>query len=200
METAEFFTASVFCIYYFEAALFALLFLVSALILALIKATAKNYKTLLDLCLICLSASFLGTTLGLFIGLSNSPVVGVFVPALLTFCSGLVTYFFISKDTKFAYENRFIVILNLIFLSFFLIAGAEKGSAIRSAENYDEKAQEFSYKIQEKQYDFKLKVLAAAALKDPKAAVKVDTISLQAVRDLLKMNKTDSAKNAGYKK
>lgn len=76
-----------------------------------------------------LGFSFLGLTTGLLIGLSKSPVVGVVIPALLTFFGGFVTYSFIFAQKK--YEDGYVMIVILLCVSFSLILGVDYGTSIR---------------------------------------------------------------------
>lgn len=51
----------------------------------------------------CIGFAMLGGFIGLSIGLSKSPVVGVLMPAVLTFLGSLVGYFFATKSDKGEY-------------------------------------------------------------------------------------------------
>ncbi|HEX7847851.1 MAG TPA: hypothetical protein VF476_18755 [Chitinophagaceae bacterium] len=85
--------------------------------------------------------SFLGLSIGLLVGLSQSPVVHVTIPALLTFYGGFITYLF-AKDSFKDEESRLATILSAIAVSCFLLYGVELGSteknaAIKSAKEFD---------------------------------------------------------------
>lgn len=146
-------------------------------------------RKLFEIYLISISSSFLGTTLGLFIGLSNTPVVGVFVPALLTFISGIITYFYVTKKDEFVYENRIIVSINLILISFFLVVGAAKGSEKRLKIELEMQYRDYIYKIEEKEFDLKMKVVYEKSKKDTSEFETVKKINFEEVKDILKKNK-----------
>ncbi len=79
--------------------------------------------------LIALSFSFLGLSIGILIGSSVSPVIGVIIPALLTFFGGFVTYVFIFKGNSL--NDGYAVATIISSLSFFLILGADYAASMR---------------------------------------------------------------------
>lgn len=90
--------------------------------------------------LLVVAFSFLGYTIGLLIGLSQSPVVQAAIPALLTFYGGFITYLFAKESVKS--EAKTAIILSVIAVSFFLIYGVEIGSleknkALESAKKFE---------------------------------------------------------------
>ena len=80
--------------------------------------------------LLSVSFSCLGLTIGLLIGLSISPVIGVVIPALLTFFGGFITYAFVFGNKK--EEDGYIMIIILFTVSFFLILGSDYGASMRA--------------------------------------------------------------------
>lgn len=96
----------------------------------------KAGTVLLSLCF-----SFLGLSIGLLVGLSQSPVVHVTVPALFTFYGGFITYLF-AKDSFKDDEGKLATILSAIAVSCFLIYGVELGAreknvAFKSGKEFD---------------------------------------------------------------
>ena len=81
--------------------------------------------------LLTLSFSFLGFTIGLLVGLSQSAVVHVTIPALLTFYGGFLTYLF-AKDSFTTEIARKTILISAIAVSVFLIYGVEIGAAEKS--------------------------------------------------------------------
>jgi hypothetical protein len=101
--------------------------------------------------LLMLCFSFLGLSIGLLVGLSQSPVVNVTIPALFTFYGGFITYLF-AKDSFKDDEGKLATILSAIAVSCFLIYGVELGSkeknaAIKSAKEFDLRYLEEELKI-----------------------------------------------------
>ncbi len=81
--------------------------------------------------LINLGFSFMGLSIGILTGWSSSPVVGVVIPALLTFYGGMVSYSFLFKKEKSSQLNSIVLSGSLISISFFLIIGTDYGTSIR---------------------------------------------------------------------
>ena len=91
--------------------------------------------------LVVICFSFLGLSIGLLIGLSQSPVVQVAIPGLLTFYGGFITFLF-AKDSFKDEEAKLATILSAIAVSCFLIYGVElgaieKNAAVKSAKEFD---------------------------------------------------------------
>lgn len=94
------------------------------------------------------SFSFLGITIGLLIGLSLSPVIGVVIPALLTFFGGFITYSFVFKNNS--RKDGYVMLLILFSISLFLIIGVDYGSKNRIAHENEAREEE---EIRKKNYD-----------------------------------------------
>jgi hypothetical protein len=85
--------------------------------------------------------AFLGYGIGLMIGLSQSPVVQVAIPAFMTFYGGFVTYLF-AKDSFKDDETRYAIMFSVMAVSLFLmhgieVGGVEKNRAITSRRKFD---------------------------------------------------------------
>jgi hypothetical protein len=78
---------------------------------------------------------FLGLTMGIFSGLSLSPVVGTIIPAFLTFLGGFITYLF-TKENGISHFNRLIAIVCLIVVPPSLLLGGLYG--IHERKKYEE--------------------------------------------------------------
>jgi hypothetical protein len=109
-----------------------------------------NISTMLSM--VCFS--FLGLSIGLLVGLSQSPVVHATIPALLTFYGGFITFLF-AKDSFKDEEGKLAVLLSAIVVSCFLIYGVELGSneknaAIKSAKEFELKYFELQEAIKHK--------------------------------------------------
>lgn len=91
-----------------------------------------------------LGFSFLGFAIGLLIGLSQSPVVHVAIPALLTFYGGFLTFLF-AKDSFKDQKGKIATILSVMAVSFFLIYGVEVGSREKNAALDSQKKSELYY-------------------------------------------------------
>ncbi|HTE01632.1 MAG TPA: hypothetical protein VK668_20230 [Mucilaginibacter sp.] len=100
--------------------------------------------------LLAISFSFLGLTIGILIGLSESPVIGLIIPALLTFFGGFIIYAFVFAAKK-SVQDGYVLLIILLCVSFFLMLGSDYGGRIRC--EYD--AQETEYKYYQKK-DFEL--------------------------------------------
>jgi hypothetical protein len=107
--------------------------------------------------LIMLCFSFLGLSIGLLVGLSQSPVVNVTIPGLLTFYGGFITYLF-AKDSFKDEEGKLATLLSAIAVSCFLIYGVELGSNEKNAAVKSSK--EFELKYFESQEEIKHKYSA----------------------------------------
>lgn len=98
--------------------------------------------------------AFLGYGIGLMIGLSQSPVVQVAIPAFLTFYGGFVTYLF-AKDAFKDDETRYAIMFSVMAVSVFLmlwieVGGKEKNFAIESRAKFDLHYFELQEKIKKK--------------------------------------------------
>ncbi|MBL7743879.1 MAG: hypothetical protein JNN00_10440, partial [Chitinophagaceae bacterium] len=147
-------------IFFFSTVSNLALFLVAGLIVVnlsrfIIAAVTKKRFTFyffkIGTVLVMLCFSFLGLSIGLLVGLSQSPVVNVTIPALFTFYGGFITYLF-AKDSFKDDEGKLTTILSAIAVSCFLIYGVELGSreknaAIRSAKDFDLKYLQEELKI-----------------------------------------------------
>lgn len=94
--------------------------------------------------LLVLAFSFLGFTIGILIGLSQSPVVGATIPALLTFYGGFLTYLF-AKDEFKKTSARNAIVISVIAVSVFVIYGIESGVAQRAITDKIQKHNELYY-------------------------------------------------------
>ena len=95
----------------------------------------------MDELLLVVAFSCLGLTIGLMIGLSQSPVVHVAIPAMLTFYSGFLTYLF-TKESFVNTKAKKAILFSVIAISVFLIYGIEIGSteknkAVESKRKFD---------------------------------------------------------------
>ena len=153
-------------IFFFSTVSNLALFLVTGLIVVnlsrfIIAAVTKKRFTFyffkIGTVLVMLCFSFLGLSIGLLVGLSQSPVVNVTIPALFTFYGGFITYLF-AKDSFKDDEGKLTTILSAISVSCFLIYGVELGSreknaAIRSAKEFDLKYLQEELKIKKEYTD-----------------------------------------------
>lgn len=160
MKPFELFTSDIILLYYIQAGLIFLL----VFIFYIFNKYVKIYFILkaidfVELFLIIICFAFVGTTLGLMIGASKSPVVGVFIPTLLSFLSGFVAYLFVTKKAINTRTNRVYVSVSIIVLSFFVVIGASKGASERYNDEYEKNQEEKMYKLKEKELDFKLKLM-----------------------------------------
>jgi hypothetical protein len=92
--------------------------------------------------LLSVAFSFLGLTIGIHIGLSESPVIGVIIPALLTFIGGIMIYAFVFTD-KHKMQDGYVLLTIMISLSFFLMMGSDYACSVRT--DYDAKEQDYLY-------------------------------------------------------
>ncbi len=107
-----------------------------------------------DIMMATVCFSILGMIIGLLIGLSQSPVVGVAIPALLTFYSGFLT-FFLAKDIFRNQEIKTLILVSITFNAIFMMYGLElgtreKNTAVTSAKNFDLYYLEKQLEIQKK--------------------------------------------------
>lgn len=133
----------------------------------------NNFKVLYP---ISIGFSFLGLTIGVFSGLSMSPVVGTIVPAFLTFLGGFITYFF-TKETG-SHINRLIAIICLIIVPPSLILGGLSGAKERKKYEETIELRALAKEKALKGYDYYYKqefLLLEKSLKNPE----VDTISFE---------------------
>lgn len=110
--------------------------LIVLLFLFIVRSIITDLKTtspliLINCFLINLGFSFMGLSIGILTGWSSSPVVGVVIPALLTFYGGMVSYSFLFKKEKSSQLNSIVLSGSLISISFFLIIGTDYGTSIR---------------------------------------------------------------------
>jgi hypothetical protein len=154
-----------------------LFFLIKPIVKRLFKLSETN-KIGFYFYLIAVSFSYLGLTIGLLIGLSLSPVIGVVIPALLTFFGGFTTYIFVfGKKTP---EEGYLMSLIIISLSLFLILGSDYGAAIRN--KYTNNKDEYDYKMKERFEEFKNNLLYE---KNNTAPIRKETIKHNADSDTL---------------
>jgi hypothetical protein len=137
-------------VFFGEALVNIILVLIAAFIVAnlalWIKATVQKSKFQFQffdrtILLLIVAFAFLGYTIGLLIGLSQSPVVHVAVPSLLTFYGGFLTYLF-AKDSFKNEKAKTAIIISVMSVSFFLVYGVEVGSleksrALESAKKFE---------------------------------------------------------------
>jgi hypothetical protein len=118
---------------------------IAALLNSLFKKT-KFTPVLFDInaLLMVLAFSFLGFAIGVLIGLSQSPVVGATIPALLTFYGGFLTYLF-AKDLFKNEAARNAVVVSVIAVSIFVIYGVEIGVERRKLTDKDQKFNELYF-------------------------------------------------------
>lgn len=107
--------------------------------------------------------SFLGLTVGIFVGNSREPAVNTTISASLTFLGGMVVYLFTKKDPDTAnfslkLNNSFIVsVICLITFPVTLLYGAIQGGINRrAAEEYD-KSVEMNNQMLLKNNEYSLK-------------------------------------------
>lgn len=93
-----------------------------------------EFKFFIYLTVINIAFSFTGLSIGILTGWSSSPVVGVVIPALLTFFGGMVSYAFVFKKNSSNKSDGLIMAFSLISISFFLIIGTDYGTQIRVRE------------------------------------------------------------------
>lgn len=151
-------------IVYFAGVFFNLLgFIIAAFVLInmarfiLAKLSGKPfipYLFKLSTLLVMFCFSYLGLSIGLLIGLSQSPVVNVTIPALLTFYGGFITYL-LAKDNFKDEEGKLATILSAIAVSCFLIYGVElgaieKNAAVKSSKEFELRFFEEQEKIKQK--------------------------------------------------
>jgi hypothetical protein len=103
-----------------------------------------------------LAFSFLGLSIGLLSGLSISPVVGVLIPALLTFFGGVLSYAFLFGKSQNSFENTLTLIIIVISVSFSLILGVDYGSSQRSKVEFLMKENELERKKNFEEFIFML--------------------------------------------
>ena len=109
-----------------------ILFLVLSIIILLIRKSSNIDKKIkiLDIGILSIAScafGFLGISIGISMGLSNSPIVETIIPAILTFAGAFVSFLLIKSNQEVKRNSQFIAALGLIFLSYFIIKGLEKG-------------------------------------------------------------------------
>jgi glucan phosphoethanolaminetransferase (alkaline phosphatase superfamily) len=100
--------------------------------------------------MVAIAFSFLGLTIGIHIGLSVSPVVGIIIPSLLTFIGGFVIYVFVFTD-KSKLQDGFVLLIILTSLCFFLMLGSDYACSVRN--DYEAKLQNYLYN-QKKDFEY----------------------------------------------
>ena len=128
---------------------------ISFLILSRYKIEELNTTSYKFLYFVSIGFSFLGLTMGLFTGLSMTPVVGTIVPAFLTFIGALITYIFFKENESLI--NRIIAIECLIFLSVFLFIGGYNGIQQRKIVEIEQKKLDFHKEVLLKKIDLEAK-------------------------------------------
>jgi hypothetical protein len=150
-------------LYFFNTISNLAIFLVLALVVinlsrfiisAVVKKKFTFYFFKVSTLLVMLCFSFLGLSIGLLVGLSQSPVVHVTIPGLLTFYGGFITFLF-AKDSFKDEEGKLSTLLSAIAVSCFLIYGvelgaAEKNAAVKSAKEFELKYFELQEAIKHK--------------------------------------------------
>lgn len=115
--------------------LWSILYIISNIVRRFSSALKKvDGKFFVYLTIINISFSFTGLSIGILTGWSSSPVVGVVIPALLTFYGGMVSYAFIFKKSDTNKNDGLIMACSLISISLFLIVGTDYGTSIRVRE------------------------------------------------------------------
>lgn len=126
-----------------------LLFIVAFILVNLLEwiKTRRNFKwrtfSLTSILLITTIAC-LGFSIGLLIGLSQSPVANVAITGLLSFYGGFVTFLF-AKDSFKNEHDKIAVLVSAILVSVFLIYGVEIGSREKSVAEKSQKEIELIY-------------------------------------------------------
>jgi len=108
---------------------------IGALILVLVayfvsKPTAKGWPLLI------LAFSFLGGVVGIFVGMSKTPVMGTVLPAVLTFITGLLAYLFGKENLA---EWRPVIPNCIIAMMATVLFGSLMGSQVRGDYQQSEK-------------------------------------------------------------
>lgn len=122
---------------------------------------------LLNIFLIALGFSFLGLTIGIILGLSQSPLGQVIISTIFTLIGGVSVYLFAGKENHvFQKENQRYVSMLLIGISLFLIIGMENASIERVRAESLIKQQELNiqkelerYKLELRAYEIKQDIL-----------------------------------------
>jgi hypothetical protein len=123
-KISDYYWLYAFCIIFW-----ALLYFILKLILYKRKRLEYLSNRLTFFLFLSIAFSFLGLSTGILIGLSLSPVIGVVIPALLTFFGGFMTYIFVFG--KKAIEDGYVMMTIAITLSFFLILGSDYSASMR---------------------------------------------------------------------
>lgn len=121
--------------------------------------------------LVLLGFSFFGLSIGLLIGLSETPVLGTLGPTLLTFLGGLTVYFFLKgkkEDSSLFKRNMIMSSLGLIFLPINLFLGVVYGGVERS-----------EYELRDLRYEMKIE-----RFKTKLEIIKKDSVDFEKINDI----------------
>jgi|GEM_PF-5517202 len=144
-----------------------------------IKALPWNFQTI-SLAIIFLFAFFItGYNIGLFTGLSVTPVIQYVIPAVLTFVTGFITYIFLQKDTHHtaAYRAAWIVLA----FNIGLLAGGKKGMVERAVYDRDTYNQELKKQLFLKRIDYYIKYRNDTGIQRIVIPL-IDTIAIDSVK------------------
>lgn len=122
---------------YFYCLIFWLIALLAIKVIAWkIKSLRANGDAIVYLYFLAVTFSFLGITIGLLVGTSLSPVIGVVIPALLTFFGGFITYSFVFRNKS--KKDGYVMLIILFSVSLFLTIGSDYGAKYRIAYELDQ--------------------------------------------------------------
>ncbi|MGH1433098.1 MAG: hypothetical protein ACRBG0_01425 [Lewinella sp.] len=115
-----------------------ILFLVlTAVSFVIMKANKKAFAPAAKLLLLSLGFAIFGLVMGLFIGLSENPIVGAVFGPLMTFIGGICLYFFTKSDVQELSKGLVIPIsIAVSSFSLTLMIGTELGSTSRSYKEH----------------------------------------------------------------
>lgn len=108
-----------------------------------------------------LAFAFIGLAVGLLTGWSSSPVVGVIIPALLTFFGGIITYGYLfgSKKGYAKSMNGIVVSVSIAAMAFCIVYGTDYGVNIRSKAEFKHKTEEMHRQMEMETFRHNLKEL-----------------------------------------
>lgn len=130
-----------------------------------------------------LGFSYFGLTVGVFVGLSSSSVLGAILPALLTMIGGILAYFFFNSNNTNNIDNHILAMIALICISIFLSIGAFGGIAQRKIYENNQKEIDSDKEIMLKKLDHALKKDILEFEHQLKNG-KIDTISFESLPDI----------------
>ena len=147
------------------------------LVFGIVRLTKKmaQKNSLFYFLLLAIAFSFLGLTIGIHIGLSESPVIGVIIPALLTFIGGIMIYAFVFSD-KHKMQDGYVLLVIMISLSFFLMLGSDYACSVRV--DYDAKEQDYLY-AQKKDFEIFKSELEKGNLNQETPTGKADSTTMK---------------------